>query len=103
MAQLYFTITFLYDILPELLQVRLSAEIEMITENSFIVRNIRRIHTEESPLLPELKLINDHGKWVINEGGNESNISKAVGEAIRLHRSGKVVNLDTKKDGREQI
>jgi hypothetical protein len=103
MAQLFFTISFLYDIIPESLQVRLSAEIETVTENTYIVRNIRRIHTEESPLLPELKLLNERGKWVLHEGGKESNISKAVGDAIELHRSGSLRNADQKKDSHGQV
>jgi len=98
MEQLFFTISFLYDLVPESLQVRLTAEIEMINENTCIVRDIRRIHMEESPLLPELKLINNYGKWVHSEGSRESNISKAVGEAIDMHRSETMKYRNQKKD-----
>jgi hypothetical protein len=87
MEQSFFTISFLYDIIPGTLQVHLSAEIEMTAQNTCIVRNIRRFHTDESPLLPELKLINIGGKWVHTEGGKETNISKEVGAAIDLHQS----------------
>jgi len=100
MEQLFFTISFLYDIIQDTLQAHLSAEIEMTDENTCIVRNIRRIHTTESPLLPELQLTNKDGKWVHKVGGKESNISRAVGEAIDLHRSNILKDRTPKKDNR---
>jgi len=86
--------------MPGTIQVRLSAEIEMITENTCIVRNIRRIHTDESPLLPEMQLINDQGKWIHSAGAKESNISRVIGEAIELHQSEISKNRKPKKDSR---
>jgi len=100
MEQLFFTISFLYDIIQETLQVHLSAEIEMTAENTCIVRNIRHIHTTESPLLPEMQLINNDGSWVHKEGGKESNISRAIGQAIDLHRSNILKDRTPKKDNR---
>jgi len=85
MDQLFFTISFIYEIIPESLQVHLSAEIEMTTIDTCSVRNIRRIDTNESPLLPILKLKNIDGKWIHSDSGKESNISKAVGAAIDRH------------------
>lgn len=78
----FFTISFLYEIVPDSLQVHLSAEIEMITDDICFARNIRRVGTDESPLLPELKLIKKNDRWVHSEEAKESNISKAIGEAI---------------------
>ncbi|HEY6902567.1 MAG TPA: hypothetical protein VI233_18040 [Puia sp.] len=85
MDQSRFTISFIYEIIPESLHVRLCAEIEMITNESCLVRNIRRTDTNESPLLPELKLTKKEGRWIHDEGNKESNISKAIGEAINQH------------------
>jgi hypothetical protein len=70
----------------------------MITESTCIVRNIRRIRTDESPLLPELKLINSNGKWLHNGEGEETNISKAVGEAIDLYQANALQDRASKKD-----
>ena len=85
MDQLFFTISFIYEIIPESLQVQLSAEIEMTTDDTCLARNIRRINTNESSLLPVLKLKNMDGKWVHSDSGKESNISRVIGEAIDRH------------------
>jgi hypothetical protein len=87
MAQLVFTISFVYEILPDSLQVDLSAEVEMIGYDCCLVREIRRINSNESPLLPEMKLEKNNGRWIHSAGGSESNISRTVGEAISRHLS----------------
>lgn len=80
------------------MQVHLCADIEMITNDSCFVRNIRRIHTIETPLLPELKLVKNNGKWVHSEGGRESNISKVIGESIARHQMQALKERDQKKE-----
>jgi len=87
MAQLVFTISFVYEILPGTLQVDLSAGIEMIDYDCCLVRDIRRVHSNESPLLPEMKLEKKNGRWIHSDSGKESNISRTVGEAIIRHLS----------------
>ena len=82
MDQLFFTISFVYEILPESLQVHLSAEIEMLTNDTCIVRNIRRIDSNESSLLPVLKLKNIDGRWSHSDINKESSISRKIGEGI---------------------
>jgi hypothetical protein len=86
--------------MPGALTVHLSAEIEMISGSTFLVSNIRRMASDESPLLPELKLIKDNGKWEHSETGKESNISKALGVAIDRHLSEVLKEPDPKKDSR---
>ena len=98
MDQVFFTIAFIYEIIPESLQIHLCAEIEMITTNTCFVRNIRRINTNESSLLPVLKLKNIEGKWVHSDSSKESNISKAVGEGIDLHLKKLSKSPDEMKD-----
>lgn len=71
--------------MPESLQVHLCAEIEMVDRDACIVRNIRRVNTNESPLLPTLNLTIRDGKWVHSEEGKESNISRAIGEGINKY------------------
>jgi hypothetical protein len=87
MDQLVFTISFVYEILPDALQVDLSAEIEMVGYDCCLVREIRRINSNESPLLPEMKLQKNLGRWIHSASGNESNISRTIGEAISRHLS----------------
>jgi hypothetical protein len=87
MDQLVFTISFTYEILPESLQVDLSAEIEMMAYDCCLVRGIRRVHSNESPLLPEMKLLKSNGRWIHSDNGSESNISRTIGEAISRHLS----------------
>lgn len=98
MEQLSFTIAFTYEIIPESLQVHLCAEIEMITPDSCFVRNIRRINTKESSLLPVLKLKKMDDKWVHNDSSKESNISKAAGEGIDRHLKQLSKSPDEMKD-----
>lgn len=87
MDQLVFTISFVYEILPGTLQVDLSAGIEMIRYDCCLVRDIRRVHSDESPLLPEMKLEKKNGRWVHSDSEKESNISRTIGEAIIRHLS----------------
>jgi hypothetical protein len=94
MAQLVFTILFVYEMLPGTLQVDLSAEIEMISYECCLVRDIRRVHSNESPLLPELRLEKRNGRWVHSDSGKESNISRTIGEAIARHLSELERNAD---------
>jgi len=82
MDQLLFTISFVYEILPESLQIHLSAEIEMITDDTCFVRNIRRMNSNESSLLPVLKLKKIDGRWVHSDISKESDIGKTIGEGI---------------------
>ncbi|HEY4206034.1 MAG TPA: hypothetical protein VGM31_04435 [Puia sp.] len=56
--------------------------------------------SDESPLLPEMKLIKNNGKWEHSEAGKESNISKAIGEAVDRHQSEVLKHRDPKKDSR---
>lgn len=85
MDSLVFTISFTYEILPDTLQVDLSAGIEMIGYDRCVVRDIRRINSNESPLLPQMKLEKRDGRWVHVDNGKESNISRTIGEAIVRH------------------
>jgi len=85
MDQLFFTISFVYEIVPESMQVHLTAEIEMITHDTCFVRNIRRLNSTESSLLPVLKLKNMDGKWVHSDISKESNIGRTIGECIDRH------------------
>jgi hypothetical protein len=94
MAKLVFTILFVYEILPGSLRVDLSAGIEMISYDCCLVRDIRRIHSNESPLLPEMKLEKRNGRWVHSDSGKESNISRTIGEAIARHLSELERNAD---------
>jgi hypothetical protein len=87
MDQLVFTISFVYEILPGTLQVDLNAGIEMVGYDCCLVRNIRRVHSNESPLLPEMRLEKNNGRWVHSDSGKESNISRTIGEAIIRHMS----------------
>ncbi|WP_431209582.1 hypothetical protein ACQ86N_25960 [Puia sp. P3] len=87
MAQLVFTILFVYEILPDSLQVDLSAEIEMMAYDCCLVRGIRRVGSQESPLLPEMALVKSNGRWIHRDNGSESNISRTIGEAISRHLS----------------
>jgi len=97
MAQLVFTILFVYEILPGTLQVDLSAGIEMISYDCCQVRDIRRVHSNESPLLPEMRLEKRNGRWVHTDSGKESNISRTIGEAIARHLSEMERNADENK------
>lgn len=85
MDHLFFTIYFTYDIKPTTMQVDLSAAIEMTDATHCIVREIRRRDTDESPLLPELKLKKAGGAWILAKTGKESNISTTIGDAIEKH------------------
>lgn len=85
MDQSHFTISFKYELIPASLHVPLNADIEMIDTCTCLVRNIRRINTDESPLLPVLKLVKTGDAWVHMDSEKESNISKAAGEAIDLY------------------
>ena len=87
MDQLVFTISFVYEIVPESLQVDLSAEIEMTTYDSCVVRDLRRVNSSETPLLPTMKLEKSDGRWVHSDRGKESNISRTIGEAISRYLS----------------
>lgn len=84
--------------MPGALTVHLSAEIELISEDTCLVRNIRRVASNESPLLPELKLIKDHINWVHCESSKETNISNAIGQAIDRHLSEELKKRDPEKD-----
>ena len=97
MDQLVFTISFVYEILPGTLQVDLSAGVEMISYHCCLVRDIRRVHSNESPLLPEMKLEKKDGRWVHSDSGKESNISRTIGEAIARHLSDLERNADENK------
>ena len=85
MDHLFFTIYFTYDIKPTTMQVDLSAVVEMTDDTHCIVSEIRRRDTEESPLLPELKLKKTGGAWILANTGKESNISTTVGDVIDKH------------------
>lgn len=85
MDQSFFTIAFKYELIPASLHVPLCADIEMIDSDVCLVRNIRRDHTEESPLLPVLKLKKSGGVWVHMDSEKESNISRVIGEAVDLY------------------
>lgn len=85
MEQSFFTIAFKYELIPASLHVHLCADIEMIDSDACVVRNIRRDQTEESPLLPELKLKRSGDIWVHMDSEKESNISRIIGEAVDLH------------------
>lgn len=85
MDQLFFTIYFTYEVQPKTMQVDLCADIEMIDNTTFLVRNIRRIDLEESSLLPVLTLVHTGGCWLHSNTHKESNISKAIGAAITKH------------------
>jgi len=87
MGQLVFMISFVYEILPNTLQVELSAEVEMVSYDCCLVRGIRRVGSNESPLLPVLKLEKRDGRWVHSDSGKESNISRTIGESIIRHLS----------------
>jgi hypothetical protein len=98
MNQSHFTISFIYEIIPESLQAHLCAEIEMIANDACLVRNIRRANTGESSLLPVLKLVNVDGMWVHSNGGKKSNIGRAIGEAIDQHLKQLSKSRDQMKD-----
>src|SRR5262245_5231850 len=98
MDQLFFTISFVYEIIPESLQIHLSAEIEMTTNDACIVRNIRRIGSNESSLLPVLKLKNIEGTWAHSDISKESNISRKIGECIDRHLQQLSKSPDEMKD-----
>src|ERR1700760_3586442 len=85
MTHLFFKIFFTYDIKSTTIQVDLCAAIEMTDDSNCIVRDIRRIDTDESPWLPQLPLTGSNGVWILPNTGKESNISTAIGEAIDLH------------------
>jgi len=85
MDQPFFTISFEYEIVSGSLSVSLSAEIEMTGIDSCYVRNIRRLNSNESPLLPVLQLKKLAGTWVHADGDKESNISKTIGHAIEVY------------------
>ena len=85
MDQSHFTISFIYEIIPKSLQVHLTAEIEMIANDTCFVRNIRRVNTSESSLLPLLKLVKKNARWVHSNDDKESNISVLIGEAVDRH------------------
>jgi len=98
MEQLFFTITFTYKAKPGFIQVDLSADIEMLDRNTCLVRNIRRINTQESPLLPILKLTKNEDFWRHYDTGNESEISKTIGEAINEYLKQLTKTRDEMKD-----
>ena len=85
MDQSHFTISFKYELIPASLHVPLNADIELIDRGTCLVRNIRRPNTDESPLLPVLKLMKTGDCWVHSDSEKESNISRAAGEAIDLY------------------
>ncbi len=85
MDKLFFTISFIYEIIPKSLQVDLTAEIEMSTRHACLVRSIRRINSTESSLLPPLNLTNVEGKWLHTDTGKDSKIATAIGESIDLY------------------
>ena len=98
MDQLFFTISFVYEILPGSLQVDLCADIEMTGTDTCIVRNIQRINVNESPLLPVIKLINRGGRLIHSEGTKDSNISRVVGESIDKYMGQLSKSPDKMKD-----
>ena len=98
MDQSVFTIAFKYELIPASLHVPLCADIEMIDPDVCLVRNIRRDHTEESPLLPVLKLKRSGGTWVHVDSEKESNISRVVGEAVDRHLKQTPQKRDELKD-----
>lgn len=85
MDKLFFIISFIYDIIPDSLQVDLMAEIEMTSRHTCLVRSIRRINSNESSLLPPMDLRNDGDEWVHADTGKKSNIATAIGKAIDLY------------------
>lgn len=98
MDQLFFTISFIYEILPTSLQVHLCAEIELIDKTTCIVRNIRRIDIDESPLLPLLHLKKNDSTWLHNDSNKESNISQAIGAAVDKYLKQLSKSPDERKD-----
>jgi hypothetical protein len=98
MDQLFFTISFTYEVKPKTLAVDLCADIEMIDNKTFLVRNVRRVNLEESSLLPVLTLIHTEGCWLHSNTGKESNISKTLGEAITKHLKQSYRSRDEMKD-----
>ncbi|HEY4060628.1 MAG TPA: hypothetical protein VGM30_01945 [Puia sp.] len=80
------------------MQVDLCADIQMIDDKTFLVRNIRRVNMEESSLLPVLTLIYAEDCWLHSNTGKQSNISKTLGAAITKHLSQRYKSSDELKD-----
>ena len=85
MRQPIFKIFFAYELIPDSVQINLSADIEMVTGDLCLVHNVQRVNTNESSLLPLLELKRNNGTWVHADSGRESDISKAIGEGIVRH------------------
>jgi hypothetical protein len=85
MIGLNFTIQFNFEVIPDSMRLELCARVEMITNNKFIVTDIRRANTAETPLLPPMTLLQTEGGWMHENRPERSRIGSAIGDQIEKY------------------
>jgi hypothetical protein len=76
------TVFFTYDVQDHALRFPLKAEVERTGPGIYTISNIRPQAQEEGSLLPPIRLMKEHGKWIFLDNGQESNLSATIGRAI---------------------
>jgi len=76
------TIYFIYDVQDHHLQFPLKAVVERTAPGVYTISNIRPELQDEGSLLPPIQLKKENGIWIFLDNGQESNLSRTIGQAI---------------------
>jgi hypothetical protein len=76
------TIFFIYDVQDHDLQFPLKADVERTAPGVYTVTDIRPESQNDGSLLPPIQLKKENGVWIFLDNGQESNLSRKIGEAI---------------------
>jgi hypothetical protein len=88
-----YTIFFTYDVQDHALKFPLKADVECSAPGIYTVTNIRPDGQDDGSLLPPIRLMKAEGAWIFLDNGQESNLSRTIGQAIELLTSVSTGNL----------
>ena len=76
------TINFNYDVQDHDLQFALKAVVRCTGPGVYTISDIRPESQDEGSLLPPIQLKKENGVWIFLDNGQESNLSRTIGQAI---------------------
>jgi hypothetical protein len=76
------TIFFTYDVQDHHLQFPLKAVVRCSAPGVYTITDIRPESQDEGSLLPPIQLKKEGGIWIFLDNGQESNLSRTIGQAI---------------------